>query len=675
MSLHFSQDTLTKWEKQEMFKRSLDDQRRMKQGTSHQQYNNLPSNTGNHVPGLASSSVAPDDLSIPGLNQVVPGLNQRPGHAPRFEGSSSPQQEKKPYMSALSEMNGRPLHVRQQQFQKESQYRNMLKDQIEENKKRKQAEKAKLDEEKRLELEEVRRLQGMSGPRRQQHAQFQESPDHPLPSPGRLPPARHTHATVDRHQHQHRGGNVSDRAGAIAPVDGSAMNGGYASMNPPGINDRGYDGGGQGHPGAPVYRRDQVSGDYRRPYAHPQQTETAVYAGDYAPDGRQDLALDAQVRTHTSSRRFDEYRQGFGDAGRPQGRLDTTGQARGAESAARKPAFEAEGVRSAAQSSDSVPRADFDELSNLCRDLLLEQKELRRKLEDREERDRLATERSREEMTRRPKKHQDREHQHQRGVSRSGGAAGRPSGGTPCRSGDRIRRTQSLSGSGASRMLGSSNPSTLRRERKPVPKSGVAFGSTRSRMPSPTVEKPRVPPRGTRGNRDSRVTKSEPIPRTDHLSDLRPTRNVVSTNGDAGGSSGKLFVNREAFDSGRPSIASKDTGDTGSERFAEPDRVARGSDLAPPEESGGNARGASASEAGGGASSTVYGLLSSGKGLGREDFGREEAESTRRLRADSRGRIGGGELGGESTFLAAHPTDSGFTGLEGGAWALRRGAY
>lgn len=37
----------------------------------------------------------------------------------------------------LSEMNGRPLHVRQQQFQKESQYRNMLKDQIEENKKRK----------------------------------------------------------------------------------------------------------------------------------------------------------------------------------------------------------------------------------------------------------------------------------------------------------------------------------------------------------------------------------------------------------------------------------------------------------------------------------------------------------------------------------------------------------
>lgn len=40
----------------------------------------------------------------------------------------------------LSEMNGRPLHVRQQQFQKESQYRNMLKDQIEENRKRKVTE-------------------------------------------------------------------------------------------------------------------------------------------------------------------------------------------------------------------------------------------------------------------------------------------------------------------------------------------------------------------------------------------------------------------------------------------------------------------------------------------------------------------------------------------------------
>ena len=34
-------------------------------------------------------------------------------------------------------MNGRPLYVRQQQFEKESRYRNMLRDQIEENKKRK----------------------------------------------------------------------------------------------------------------------------------------------------------------------------------------------------------------------------------------------------------------------------------------------------------------------------------------------------------------------------------------------------------------------------------------------------------------------------------------------------------------------------------------------------------
>lgn len=357
-----------------------------------------------------------------------------------------------------------------------------------------EAEKAKLDEEKRLELEEVRRLQGMSVPRRQQHAQFQESPDHPLPSPGRLPPARHTHATADRHQHQHRGGNVSDGAGAIAPVNGSAMNMGYAAMNPPGINDRGYQGGGKGHPGAPAYRRDQVSGDHRRSYADLQQTDTAVPAGDYAPHGRQDLASDVQARTHTSSRHFDEYRQGVGDAGRPQGRLDTTGQARGAESATRKPAFEGEGGSSAAQSNDSVPRADFDELSNLCRDLLLEQKELRRKLEDREERDRLAAEIPREEMTRRPKKHQDKEHQQQRGIPRSGGAGGRPSGGTTSRSGDRIRRTQSLSGSEASRMQGVNNPSTPRRERKPIPKSGVAFGSTRSRMPSPTVEKPRVPP-------------------------------------------------------------------------------------------------------------------------------------------------------------------------------------
>lgn len=46
-------------------------------------------------------------------------------------------QARRPYMSALSEMNGRPLHVRQQEFEKESQYRRMLLEQIEENKRRK----------------------------------------------------------------------------------------------------------------------------------------------------------------------------------------------------------------------------------------------------------------------------------------------------------------------------------------------------------------------------------------------------------------------------------------------------------------------------------------------------------------------------------------------------------
>lgn len=87
-----------------MFKRSLDDQRRMKQESCSQQH---PSNTGNqgyHVPGLTAA--LPDDLNAPHLSHI-PGLDQHQpggghGYAPRFEASRSPQQEKQPYMSAVS---------------------------------------------------------------------------------------------------------------------------------------------------------------------------------------------------------------------------------------------------------------------------------------------------------------------------------------------------------------------------------------------------------------------------------------------------------------------------------------------------------------------------------------------------------------------------------------------
>lgn len=96
MSLQFSQDPLSKREKQELFKMSLDDQRRMKQEASSEQNHVLGGNGGNHVPGLGAP--------IPNHVTVVPGLYGVPGldSAPRFEGSASPQQEKQPYMSAVS---------------------------------------------------------------------------------------------------------------------------------------------------------------------------------------------------------------------------------------------------------------------------------------------------------------------------------------------------------------------------------------------------------------------------------------------------------------------------------------------------------------------------------------------------------------------------------------------
>ena len=101
MSLHFSEDPRSKrekQEKQELFKRSLDDQRRMKQEAS-----------------IASSKRDPDDGQfVPGLDGVASGMSRIPGldhyqqggggAAPRFEGSASPPQEKPPYMSAVSDI-------------------------------------------------------------------------------------------------------------------------------------------------------------------------------------------------------------------------------------------------------------------------------------------------------------------------------------------------------------------------------------------------------------------------------------------------------------------------------------------------------------------------------------------------------------------------------------------
>eukprot|EP00752_Nemacystus_decipiens_P010618 g9456.t1 len=672
MSLHFPQDQLSKREKQELFKRSLDDQRRVKEEAFAQQHQ-LPSNAGNrgrHAPGLGSTLPGGLPTSVPRLNHI-PGLEQHQvGHAPRFEGSPSPQQEKQPYMSALSEMNGRPLHIRQQQFQKESQYRNMLKDQIAENKKRKDAEKAKLEEEKRRELEEVRRLQGIPAPRRQQHKQFQESPDHPLPSPGRLPPATHHYPATP---HLPRPGDISGsynyaQAGAVTPVHDSS--GDYSAINPPGIHGLDGEGRWQGQRSAP----DGPGGGGGRTYSErPQQASAASCSTDVAANGHPH-PTDQPTRPAAPSRPFGGDNLGAGNAGRPRDRLSDSVQSLCGEGTARELAFEGARARwgdggAAENVSDSVPRADFDELSSLCRDLLHEQKQLRQKLEEREERERLAVERAaqQEEATR-----QHRQQQQQRGIPRRGGGRSLANQGTASSSG----------GGGDGRRWGpllareSKNAYALRQDQRPKPKPGVAFGSSRPRMPGPTVDKPRAS--GGGHDRRARVSKSEPVPATSAANTSkmrhRPTRTLGSAGGGASRGSGeKLYTSREPSDSGWPSRSTaqgaKGDAAAGAEtgRFAGSDRdrgvggewTSRGDPRLP-------SPSPSPEMPGGGGNSTIHNLLRSG--------GARHGVASRGTEARTAGDASD-ELGGESTFLAAHPMDSGLVASQGeGLRLLGRGA-
>lgn len=332
-------------------------------------------------------------------------------------------------------------------------------------------------------------MQGIPAPRRQQHAQFQESPDHPLPSPGRLPPARHNPVATD--QQQRRNGDAAlqnyDRTEGVTPLHASS--GGYASRNPPGVSGLDVESRWQGRQNMPADRQEHqesLGGDHRRSYVAPRQTNAAAFPNDFAVDGRRDLT--SQARTDASSGHIDGYGQGVGEEGRPRGRFDASAHSLSGESAARKLAFERGGrggegatVGQAGDVSDSsVSRADFDELSSLCRDLLLEQKQLRQKLEEHKEREQVAAERTEQEdeMMRQ---------QQQRGIPRRGG------GRTVATRGDGRRRAPSLPGSTASRVQGNKvRDIALCHDGKPRPKPGVAFGSTKSRMPSPTAENPRV---------------------------------------------------------------------------------------------------------------------------------------------------------------------------------------
>lgn len=366
-----------------------------------------------------------------------------------------------------------------------------------------EAEKAKLDEEKRQELEEVRRLQGVQAPRRQQHAQFQESPDHPLPSPGRLPPARHHHTVADQQpQNGVVGSQGHVRPRGVIPVHGgSTAAGGNEPDYTEGVGGLGCVGAWQGRQSAPDDGQGQ-SAEYRGRRGSDQlQVDLPVHPTDLAASGRREVASHVQARNDTLSRHVSDYDGRSAEAGRPRGRLSPTTHSHTGDSAARTLAFGRTGRGEASTAheggggySDSVPRADYDELSNLCRDLLLEQKRLRQKLEEREERENLAAERStqQDELSRQHRQEDEEKHQRRR-MPRRRGTGTRKSGEVASSIGDGKGRDPSISGSATSRVQSNViREGTVRRDDKPNPKPAVAFGSTRSRMPHPSVPKPRI---------------------------------------------------------------------------------------------------------------------------------------------------------------------------------------
>lgn len=338
---------------------------------------------------------------------------------------------------------------------------------------RQDAEKAKLEEEKKRELEEIQRLQGRPAPRRQQHAQFQESPDHPLPSPGRVPPARQLDPR--------RNIALQDHDRGARAVSAYGVESDYGSRKPQAGSESNNGERWQGRQRAPNNSWDQERlGHGYGSYAEPPQRSAAEPPVDFGREGRHDVPAYAQ---HDAPPRSDGKGQAGwgGEAGR-QGNQYSAAPSQREEGTARKLAFERSG-RGSARDGDMVPRADFDELSSLCRDLLEEQKHLRRKLEEREEREQLAERSRQNELQQR-----DQQTRHSRGNAHRGKVGSKAGGVATVVSGDARRRVPQLH---APQVKGSSA-----RERAPrrdaQAKPAVAFGSTMSRTEQPRkVDKPR----------------------------------------------------------------------------------------------------------------------------------------------------------------------------------------
>ena len=173
--------------------------------------------------------------------------------------------------------------------------------------------------------------------------------------------------------------------------------------------------------------------------------------------------------------------------------------------------------------------------------------------------------------------------------------------------------------------------------------------------------------------RRARVSKSEPIPATARSFETRHSgqpRNVGSTSrGASGGSGEKLYTNREPSDSRWPvrdttQSARGDANGAGSGRFAGPDRDRPvGGEWTSRE----NPDHLSPEMPGGGGNSTIHSLLKNGGGSAAAAAAAAAARHGVAYRQAGPRASGDGsdELGGESTFLAAHPMDSGLGSSRG----------
>lgn len=198
-----------------------------------------------------------------------------------------------------------------------------------------EVEQAKLEEEKRRELHELRRLQEEHAPKRQQHAEFQESPDLPLPSPGRFSqsPLLTARGQGGQNRVSYKDGDIR-RTRAEDPAQ---------------------------------HYQDRTHRDAFPPSAPAEFNPAAVIARAHAQRVHRRSSSPPTAGSNPGSDQAQTRLQEFTGEGDTRRDAFDTGHGRGS-------------------CEDVVPRADFDELSSLCRELLLEQKQLRKRLEESEQR-------------------------------------------------------------------------------------------------------------------------------------------------------------------------------------------------------------------------------------------------------------------------------------------------